>query len=88
MIKKFDRIPLSNIQEAEQPSSPIKNTIKILKQKLPLDFFIRKTPIYSSTSIVRSPPSTSSHPRKLRMNQSPQREILTAREYTPRNNDE
>ena len=88
MLKKFDRIPLSNIQEAEQSTSPIKNTIKILKEKLPNDFFARKTPIFSSTSIVRTPPSTSSHARKLPINQSPQREVLTAREYPARNNDE
>lgn len=35
MIKNFDRIPLSNIEIIDEPLSPIKAHIKILKKKLP-----------------------------------------------------
>lgn len=35
MIKNIDRIPLSSIELLEEPLSPLKNNIKILKKKLP-----------------------------------------------------
>lgn len=68
MIKNIDRIPLSSIELAEDPLSPLKAHIKILKKKLPEDFFIGRNGMYSSTSVVRNsqrnPPTTSNHPRK------------------------
>lgn len=54
MLRNYDRIPFSSIELVEAPLSPVKTNIKILKQKLPADFFTKRHGIYSSTSVVRS----------------------------------
>jgi|JI7StandDraft_1071085.scaffolds.fasta_scaffold261032_1 hypothetical protein len=68
MIKNIDRIPLSNIELKEEAFSPIKHNIKILKRKLPEDFFFSRPAIHFSTEVVRNaqrqPPSTSNFTRK------------------------
>lgn len=68
MIKNIDRIPLSSIQFSSEPPSPIKPHIKIVKKKLPMDFFTGEQGIHSYSSVVRNsqglPPSTSSNTRK------------------------
>lgn len=45
MIKSIDRIPLSSIELLDAPLSPLKTHVKILKQKLPADFFTKKPAI-------------------------------------------
>lgn len=54
MLRNYDRIPFSSIELVEAPLSPVKPNIKILKQKLPADFFTKRHGIYSSTSVVRN----------------------------------
>lgn len=67
-MKRIDRLPLSSIELGEPTLSPIKPHIKILKQKLPADFFNKKLGVCSATSVVKSielrPPATSSFARK------------------------
>lgn len=81
MSKKIGRVPLSSLDCQSQPQSPTKTSIKILRQKLPSDFFQSWSQSFSSTSTMRIPLSGGPRNRR-RTHQSPLRDSNTAREVS------
>lgn len=65
--------------------SPLKPHVKILRKKLPEDFFLGRHGINISTAVVRKNqrqlPTTSSFPRKSVKAEGVVRDALTARDY-------